>query len=94
MSAVRSRGAPAQIPPTSVMSAPYASECSKDASVPKLKLPFSFIAFTNPDAQLNATILNAMAQPLKIKGVEAAPCRAVLIEDYLFWGGKRGLGAF
>lgn len=32
-----------------------------------------------------------MAQPLKIKGVEAAPCRAVLIEDYLFWGGKRGL---
>lgn len=35
-----------------------------------------------------------MAQPLKIKGVEAAPCRAVLIEDYLFWGGKRGLGAF
>ncbi|MBR2414447.1 MAG: cyclase family protein [Clostridia bacterium] len=35
-----------------------------------------------------------MAQPLKIKGVEAAPCRAVLIEDYLFWGGKRGIGAF
>lgn len=30
-----------------------------------------------------------IAQPLKISGVEAAPCRAVLVEDYLFWSGTR-----
>lgn len=29
-----------------------------------------------------------MAQPLKISGVEAAPCRAVLIKDHLFWTGS------
>ncbi len=28
-----------------------------------------------------------MAQPLKVSGVEAAPCRAVLIKDHLFWSG-------
>lgn len=33
-----------------------------------------------------------MAQPLKIAGVEAAPCRAVLLEDYLFWGGNKNIG--
>lgn len=26
-----------------------------------------------------------MAQPLKVSGVEASPCRAVLIKDHLFW---------
>ncbi|MGN0527270.1 MAG: cyclase family protein [Acutalibacteraceae bacterium] len=26
-----------------------------------------------------------MAQPLKVSGVEAAPLRAVLVKDYLFW---------
>lgn len=30
-----------------------------------------------------------MAQPLKISGVEAAPLRAVLIKDHLFWTGTR-----
>ncbi len=30
-----------------------------------------------------------MAQPLKISGVEAAPCRAILIKDHLFWTGTR-----
>ena len=30
-----------------------------------------------------------MAQPLKISGVEAAPCRAVLVKDHLFWSGSR-----
>lgn len=29
-----------------------------------------------------------MAQPLKISGVEAAPCRAVLVKNYLFWSGE------
>lgn len=29
-----------------------------------------------------------MAQPLKVSGVEAAPCRAVLIKDHLFWTGR------
>ncbi len=29
-----------------------------------------------------------MAQPLKISGLEAAPCRAVLIKDHLFWTGR------
>lgn len=29
-----------------------------------------------------------VAQPLKISGVEAAPCRALLIEDHLFWAGR------
>ncbi len=33
-----------------------------------------------------------MAQPLKIAGVEAAPCRAVLIADYLFWGSNKNIG--
>lgn len=33
-----------------------------------------------------------MAQPLKIAGVEAAPCRAVLLEDHLFWGGNKNIG--
>lgn len=28
-----------------------------------------------------------LAQPLKISGVEAAPCRALLIADHLFWTG-------
>lgn len=30
-----------------------------------------------------------MAQPLKISGVEAAPCRALLGKDHLFWSGTR-----
>ena len=30
-----------------------------------------------------------IAQPLKISGVEAAPCRAVLVKDHLFWSGSR-----
>lgn len=30
-----------------------------------------------------------IAQPLKISGVEAAPCRAVLVKDHLFWSGTR-----
>lgn len=30
-----------------------------------------------------------MAQPLKISGVEAAPLRAVLVKDHLFWTGSR-----
>ncbi len=29
-----------------------------------------------------------VAQPIKIGGLEAAPCRAVLIKDYLFWSGR------
>lgn len=29
-----------------------------------------------------------LAQPLKVSQVEAAPCRAVLIKDHLFWSGK------
>ena len=29
-----------------------------------------------------------MAQPLKLSGVEAAPCRAVLIKDHIFWSGR------
>ncbi len=29
-----------------------------------------------------------MAQPLKVSGLEAAPCRAVLIKDHLFWSEK------
>lgn len=29
-----------------------------------------------------------MAQPLKISGVEAAPCRAVLVKDHLFWSSR------
>ncbi len=28
-----------------------------------------------------------LAQPLKLSGVEAAPCRALLIADHLFWTG-------
>ncbi len=31
-----------------------------------------------------------MAQPLKVSGVEAAPCRAVLVKEHLFWTGSRG----
>ncbi|MBR4287573.1 MAG: cyclase family protein [Clostridia bacterium] len=31
-----------------------------------------------------------MAQPLKVSGVEAAPCRAILIKEHLFWTGSRG----
>ncbi len=31
-----------------------------------------------------------MAQPLKVSGVEAAPCRAILIKEHLFWSGSRG----
>lgn len=30
-----------------------------------------------------------MAQPLKISGVEATPCRALLGKDHLFWSGTR-----
>ena len=30
-----------------------------------------------------------MAQPLKIAGVEAAPLRAVLVKEHLFWSGSR-----
>ena len=30
-----------------------------------------------------------MAQPIKISNVEAAPCRAVLVKDHLFWTGTR-----
>ena len=30
-----------------------------------------------------------MAQPIKISGVEASPCRAILIKDHLFWTGTR-----
>ncbi len=30
-----------------------------------------------------------MAQPLKISGVEAAPCRALLVKNHLFWTGTR-----
>lgn len=30
-----------------------------------------------------------MAQPLKVSGVEAAPCRAILIKNHLFWTGSR-----
>ena len=30
-----------------------------------------------------------LAQPLKIGGVEAAPCRALLVKDHLFWTGSR-----
>ena len=29
-----------------------------------------------------------MAQPVKIKGVEAAPCRALLVDGHIFWGGS------
>ncbi len=29
-----------------------------------------------------------MAQPIKVSGVEAAPCRAILVKDHLFWSGK------
>lgn len=29
-----------------------------------------------------------VAQPLKISGAEAAPCRALLIKDHLFWTGR------
>lgn len=29
-----------------------------------------------------------VAQPLKVSQVEAAPCRAVLIKDHLFWTGR------
>ncbi len=29
-----------------------------------------------------------MAQPLKVSGLEAAPCRAVLVKDHLFWTGR------
>ncbi len=29
-----------------------------------------------------------VAQPIKIGGLEAAPCRAVLIKDHLFWTGR------
>ncbi len=29
-----------------------------------------------------------MAQPLKVSGLEAAPCRAVLVKDHLFWSGE------
>lgn len=29
-----------------------------------------------------------VAQPLKIAGVEASPCRALLIKDHLFWSGR------
>ncbi len=29
-----------------------------------------------------------IALPLKLGGLEASPCRAVLIADYLFWSGK------
>ncbi len=29
-----------------------------------------------------------LAQPLKVSGLEAAPCRALLIKDHLFWSGK------
>lgn len=31
-----------------------------------------------------------MAQPLKVSGVEAAPCRAILVKEHLFWTGSRG----
>ncbi len=30
-----------------------------------------------------------LAQPIKLSGVEAAPCRAILIKDHLFWTGDR-----
>jgi len=30
-----------------------------------------------------------MAQPIKISGVEASPCRAILVKDHLFWTGTR-----
>lgn len=30
-----------------------------------------------------------VAPPLKIKGAEAAPCRALLISDYIFWSGDK-----
>ena len=42
-------------------------------------------------SQVEAGKYFLIAQPLKIKGVEAAPCRAILIRDYIFWGGKTGL---
>ncbi len=29
-----------------------------------------------------------VAQPLKVSGLEAAPCRAVLIKDHIFWSGR------
>ncbi len=29
-----------------------------------------------------------VAQPVKIGGLEAAPCRAILIKDHLFWTGR------
>ncbi len=29
-----------------------------------------------------------VAEPIKIGGLEAAPCRAVLIKDHLFWSGR------
>lgn len=32
------------------------------------------------------------APPVKIGGVEAAPCRAVLIDGYIFWGGQKANG--
>lgn len=30
-----------------------------------------------------------VAPPLKIEGAEAAPCRALLISDYIFWSGDK-----
>ena len=30
-----------------------------------------------------------IAPPLKIKGAEAAPCRALLVSDYIFWSGDK-----
>ena len=30
-----------------------------------------------------------LAQPLKIGGAEAAPARAVLLADYIFWSGSK-----
>ena len=30
-----------------------------------------------------------MAQPLKIQGLEAAPLRAVLVKEHIFWSGSR-----
>lgn len=30
-----------------------------------------------------------VAPPLKIEGAEAAPCRALLISDYIFWSGEK-----
>lgn len=30
-----------------------------------------------------------VAPPLKIDGAEAAPCRALLISDYIFWSGEK-----